>query len=91
MHAVCVNFAEQMKGNLVSVPPDRRSLVRSRVQEVFSRELPSYTSEAWRFEVSTKDARDLVHPCKTLENVGCTVSWTHTCSRNSPLEILKVQ
>ena len=40
----------QTRGNLVSVPPDRRMLIRSRVQQVFSREVPSYTFEAWRFE-----------------------------------------
>ena len=41
---------QQTKGNLLSVPADRRLLVRSRAQQVFSREVPSYTFEAWRFE-----------------------------------------
>jgi hypothetical protein len=44
------HFGTQLKGNLVSVPPDRRQLIRDRVMAVFSRELPSYTHEAWRFE-----------------------------------------
>ena len=41
---------QQTKGNLLSVPADRRLLVSSRAQQVFSREVPSYTFEAWRFE-----------------------------------------
>jgi hypothetical protein len=47
---ILFRFNHQVKGNLLSVPPDRRMIVRSRVQDVFSREVPSYTFEAWRFE-----------------------------------------
>jgi hypothetical protein len=41
---------EQLKGRLVTVPPETRLEIRDRVQKVFTSELPSYTFEAWRFE-----------------------------------------